>query len=81
MAKKKTIREEILERWEINPPTWADVMQATEDHIAHLERDNARLQRRVDKLKAENEKLKEEATDAGLAVVRQVRRNGMRLGR
>lgn len=65
MAQKKTIRDEILEKWERNPPTWADIFAASEEHIDRIERDNARLQRRVDKLTAENKRLMDRLAENG----------------
>ena len=64
MPKKKTIREEVLERWEKNPPTWNDIFAATEEHISRIERDDARLTRKVEKLTKENKLLKEQMANS-----------------
>ena len=50
MAKKKIIREQVLERWETNPPSAAERAELLEEYIRKLEVENARLKRKVAKM-------------------------------
>lgn len=50
MAKKKTIREQVLERWETNPPDAKERAELLEEYIRKLEVENARLKRKVARL-------------------------------
>ena len=59
MAKKKTIREQVLERWETNPPSAAEQAELHEEYVRKLEVENARLKRKVAKLTERHKRIVE----------------------
>lgn len=69
MSKKKTIREQILERWETNPPDAKERAELLEEYIRKIEVENARLKRKVAKL-TEKQKRIVEALNAAVDAAR-----------
>ena len=65
MVKRMTIAEESAENLRKNPPTWQQAFEVTERYIERMEKENARLQRKVGRLEAENGWLKEEVKRLG----------------
>ena len=59
MTKKPTIREQIYERWEANPPSAAEQAELLEEYIRKIEVENARLKRKVAKLTEKHKRIVE----------------------